>query len=83
MRHPLEKVIRIELLSLALALVIGLISIIQGNLFLIIGSIYFIVISFCCTAILEWQTHQTEQGAKHALRAFLLFLIATYLLFKL
>ncbi|CDO05106.1 hypothetical protein BN988_03689 [Oceanobacillus picturae] len=83
MRHPLEKIIRIELLTIALALVIGLISIIQGYLFLTIASLYLVAISFSCSALLEWQSHQTAQGAKHALRAFLIFLIATYLLFQL
>ncbi|MGP4063787.1 hypothetical protein ACTWPF_02625 [Oceanobacillus sp. M65] len=83
MRHPLEKIIRIELLTIALALVIGLISIIQGYLFLTITSLYLVTISFSCSALLEWQSHQAAQGAKHALRAFLLFVIATYLLFQL
>ncbi|WP_404455834.1 hypothetical protein [Oceanobacillus kapialis] len=80
MRHPFEKIIRIELLTIVLALIIGLISIIQGYLLLATCSIYLIAISFTCTALLDWKTNQTAQGAKHAARALLLFLLATYLL---
>ncbi|PAV31414.1 hypothetical protein CIL05_01805 [Virgibacillus profundi] len=83
MRHPFEKFIRLELLSIVCVILFGLIALIQGYLLLIFLSLYLLAIGLLCNAMIEWYTHQSASAGKQVLRAIMIFLFTTYLMFLL
>ncbi|RDW22306.1 hypothetical protein CWR48_00945 [Oceanobacillus arenosus] len=83
MRHPYEKFARIELISLVIVILFGLIALIQGFLILIFFSLYLIALSLVCDALLHLYFRNSQQAGKQILRAVMLFIFATYLLFAL
>ncbi|MGY0694961.1 hypothetical protein ACW2QC_19715 [Virgibacillus sp. FSP13] len=80
MRHPSEKFIRLELIAILIAALVGVFALIKGFLFIIILALYLIALSMFSGAIVEWQTHQTNRAGKHMLQAILLFIFTTYLI---
>lgn len=84
MKHPYEKIMRIELFSLGLSIFIGLIALIQSSILFILVSFYLAAISLACDAFNHnYTSHRRMQGLKQAIRAALLFLLATALIFLL
>lgn len=80
LRHPFEKFIRIELVSIGAAVLLGIIGLTLGFLFLISVSLLLLSISLCCEALVDWQTNNTLHAGKQLLRATMAFLFAIYLL---
>lgn len=84
LRHPHEKIIRIELIAIGLSFFIGLIALIQASIFFLIIAFYFIVISLVCDAFSHSYTSNRQlQSIKQAIRASILFILATGLIFLL
>lgn len=83
MRHPNEKFIKIELVSLTLAVIIGLFAIIQAAFIWFSLSVYLIAISLFCDGVIALSTHQQVWAMKQLIRSILLFLLTTLLIFKL
>jgi len=83
MRHPYKRFIKIELFSLILAIMTGLSAIIWTRVIWVILSMYLIAISLLCDGIVAQSTHQHTWAIKQFIRAFLLFILTTLLLFKL
>jgi hypothetical protein len=81
MRHPHEKFIRLELLAILLAVIIGIIALLKGFLLVMVLTLYLITFSMIFGALVEWNTRQTNQAGVHFLQAALLFVFTTYLLF--
>lgn len=83
MKHPYEKFILIELITLACAAVIGLIALIKGYLFLILFCLFLISISLVCDGMMEWNLYKSIQALKQVARAVLIVLFSIYFLFQL
>ena len=83
MRNPYEKFIRIELISLVIVILISLIALIQGLFILVFFCFYLISLSLVCDALLHLYFRNSQQAGKQILRAVMLFILATYLLFAL
>ena len=83
MRHPYGKFIRIEVISLACLIFIGFIALIQGYLLLIYFCFYLLAIGLITDAVIEWYSHQSAKAGKQIIRAVMLFLLTTYLIFTL
>lgn len=83
MRHPYEKFIRLELIAVLLAILVGLFALFKGFILLVFITFYLIGCSIACAAIVEWYTHQTNQAGKHILQALLLIIFTTYMIFQL
>ncbi|QKY70524.1 hypothetical protein [Lentibacillus sp. CBA3610] len=83
MRNPYEKYIRMELLTLALAVVIGLIAILQGYVVIILLSMYLLAFSIFCEGFLQLNTNRGMDGIKQFVKAGMLMLLATILFFSL
>ncbi|MBU5465223.1 hypothetical protein KQI49_00085 [Virgibacillus sp. MSJ-26] len=83
MRHPYERFIKIELISLILAIIIGLLAIIKANLIWLSLSLYLTAISLFCDSIVAQSTHLKVRRIKQLIRFVLLFFLATLLIFKL
>lgn len=83
MRHPYEKFARIELISLVIVILFGLIALIQGFLVLIFLCLYLISLSLVCDALLNLYLRNPHQAGKQIIRAAMLFIFATYLIFLL
>ncbi|WP_164667535.1 hypothetical protein [Virgibacillus doumboii] len=83
MRHPYEKFIRLELLTLGLVVVTGLIAIFQGYLIIMFFSLYLLSISIFCEALIALNTPHSTEGVKQFAKAVMLLLITTVLLFQL
>ncbi|GAB3789239.1 hypothetical protein [Virgibacillus kimchii] len=81
MRHPYEKFIRLELITIILVFVLGLFAIIQTYIIFLFLGLYLLVISLILTALIEFHTYRTQEALKHASRALLLFIFTTYLIF--
>ena len=77
MRHRYEKIVRVELITLGISPIVGLIALIQASFLLIILAILFISISLVCDALTHrYTSHQKVQEPKQIFRAsVLLFLI--------
>ncbi|WP_047983830.1 hypothetical protein [Ornithinibacillus californiensis] len=80
MRHPYEKFIRGELVAIGLALVFGLIALIQGVFLLIILCLYLVAASLIFDGLIAMNMRNQAHGAKQILRSVLLILLATFLL---
>lgn len=80
MRHPYEKFMRIELFSIAIAVVLGMVAFIKSYTLLLFVSFYLIAISLIAEAIISWSTFHKEQAIKSMGRAILIFLLTSYLL---
>ncbi|WP_404455980.1 hypothetical protein LG329_08580 [Virgibacillus necropolis] len=83
MRHPYEKFVRLELIILILAVLVGVLVLIKGFIFLAILLIYLIACGLCCEAMIEFHTHNQNKAFKHFLQALLLFVFTTYIIFHL
>lgn len=83
MRHPYEKFIRIELVSMILAVLMGIIVLMKGFLILIFMCFFLIIISLLTDAILLWVTYQKIQSGKQLFRAIIMLILTIYLIFKL
>ncbi|MFZ3578546.1 hypothetical protein [Virgibacillus sp. DJP39] len=83
MRHPYEKFIRLELVSLCLAVLTGIIVLIKGFIFLAIFVIYLIAFGLCFEAMVEYHTHNQNKAFKHFIQATLLIIFMSYIVFYL
>ena len=83
MRHPHEKFIVTEIVSIVSAVFIGIIGFIKGYHFLIFIALYLIALSLFCDVFIKWSTHNKTQAIKQFTRAITILFITTYLLFKL
>lgn len=81
MRHPYEKLIRLELITIVLAFVIGLFAIIQTYILLLFLGLFLLAISLILTALVEYHTYRTQEAVKHGIRALFLLLFTAYLTF--
>lgn len=83
MQHPSERFVKIELLCLGLALFIGGFAIYKTSLLLLFMSIYLIAISLLCDGLVAITTHYRVTGIKQIIRAILLFILTTLIIFNL
>jgi len=83
MRHPYEKYIRLELITIILVFLLGIFAVIQSYIIFLFLGLYLLVVSLIFTALIEFYTYHTHNAIKHALRALLLFIFTTYLIFLL
>lgn len=81
MRHSYQNIILIELGTLGGATVIGLIAIIKKSFLFVYLSLYILSVSLACDAIVLWYTYRQQEAIKQLLRAMLLFLFTTFVLF--
>ena len=82
MRHPYDKIMRLEMIALGLSIVTGILALIQASLLFIILCFYFSVLSLACDAFSHLYTsHRQVQGLKQAIRAAILFIVSTALIF--
>lgn len=82
MRRPYEKFIQMEIITLGGAAFFGFFALIKGYFLLAIVSVYFIVISIICDALIKWQFLHKLEASKQLLRAIILFLLAAILLIR-
>jgi len=82
-RHPYEKFIRIELISMISAALICIIVLIKGYLILVFICLFLLVLSLLTEAITLWFTYQKIQGGKQLFRAFMILILTLYLILKL
>lgn len=78
MDHPYLKLIRIEILSLLFGSFLGLFAIVQNYRILLFFSLYLIVISLICNALIASYMSKKAEVLKQLIRAILLFVITTY-----
>lgn len=83
MRHPYRKLIQMEFVSLLFALLIGFSALIAGYIIIIFLSIYLIVLSLICDALLLMYSRHPAEAGKQAIRGIMLFLFTTYFIFQL
>ncbi|TMN22043.1 hypothetical protein FH966_03280 [Lentibacillus cibarius] len=83
MQSPYEKYLKMERLTLGLAVVVGIISIIQGNRFIILCSLYILGYSIFCEGVIYLNTNYKDLGIKQFIKAGMVVLLSTILLFKL
>lgn len=83
MRHPYEKYIRLELITLIIAVFAGIIVLIKGFLFLAIFLIYLVACALCCEAMIELNTHNRNNAFKHFLQAILILVFMSFIVFHL
>ncbi|WP_430790103.1 hypothetical protein VBD025_05595 [Virgibacillus flavescens] len=83
MRHPYEKFIRLELISLILAIICGIIVLIKGYILLVILIILLIACGLCFEAMIELNTHNRNKAFKHFVEALLIIVFMFYILLHL
>ncbi|MFA1822447.1 hypothetical protein ACDX78_20170 [Virgibacillus oceani] len=81
MRHPYEKYIRLELITIILICLLGLFAIIQSYILFIFLGLYLLTVNLILTALIEFHTYRAHEAIKHVLRAIFLFVFTTYLIF--
>lgn len=83
MRHPYEKFIRIELICLAFVVLVGVFALIQGSSLVILMCFFVLSLSLLCDALILLYSHQTAQAGKQIIRAIMIIMFTTVLLFQL
>lgn len=83
MQHPYEKFIRLELITIAVAVIIGLFALLKGFIFVVMFAMYLLVLSLISGALVELNVNQATQAIKHLAQAVLLFIFLTYMIFHL
>lgn len=81
MRHPLENLIRSELLALAGVMVIFMFHLWKGFTILFFLAFYLLAFSIVCRAMMSWLLHEKQMALIQGAQSLLLFLLTTYLLF--
>ncbi|MBC5635588.1 MULTISPECIES: hypothetical protein [Ornithinibacillus] len=79
MRHPYNKFIQGELVAIGLAIVCGLIALIQGVFLLIVICLYLLAASLVFDGLIAMNMRNPNHGVKQMLRAAILFLLTTFL----
>lgn len=83
MKHPLEKIMRIELLAMIVLVIGGLIALIKGYQPVLMFCFYMFALSLFCDGLAAWYTHDTQHAGKQFLKAGMVFVMTTFLLFHL
>lgn len=83
MRHPYEKFIRIELISMIIAALACIIVLMKGYLILVFICFFLLILSLLTEAITLWFTYQKVQGGKQLFRASIILILTLYLILKL
>ncbi|WP_080872299.1 hypothetical protein [Oceanobacillus timonensis] len=83
MKHPLEKLIRMEVMTIIAGLFIGIFAWITGWVFFLFLACYLFIGSMLSHALILLHTRRGSDGIKQAIRAMLLFLFITSLFFYL
>lgn len=83
MRHPYRKIVQMEFISLLFAFLIGFSALIAGYMILLFLSIYLIVLSLVCDAMILMYTRHPVEAGKQAVRSAMLFIFTTYFIFRL
>ncbi|GAA0436058.1 hypothetical protein GCM10008983_10870 [Lentibacillus halophilus] len=83
MRNVYEKYIRLEFVTLGLAIVTGIIAIMQGYVIMMTGSLYFIAASLFCEGVLHTSTNNAQDGIKQLIKAGMVAILSTIMLFQL
>ncbi|WP_212927153.1 hypothetical protein [Oceanobacillus sp. J11TS1] len=83
MRHPLEKWIRIEIISIIAGVFLGIFAWITGWMLFLFFACYLFVLSIISNAFILLNTRRASDALKQMVRAALLFLFLTSLFFYL
>ncbi|SFE08344.1 hypothetical protein SAMN05216238_10834 [Lentibacillus persicus] len=81
MHNPYEKYKRMELITLALAVIIGLTAVVQGTAILMLFSLLLVAVSIFSEGLLQFNTNKAAEGIKQFVKAGILMLLAAILLF--
>src|SRR5699024_1133474 len=81
-KHPYGKLIHIDLISIVSVILIGIFAFIQGYILIIFLCFYLLTLSLFCDALIKWYTNQKNSALLQFLRATMLFLLSTYLVFS-
>lgn len=81
MRHPYEKYVRIELLTLLIALFFTVLLIIYKKAIILLFSLCFLSLSLLSEAIFLLFTNKKAEAMKQALRSLLLLLLLITIIF--
>lgn len=83
MRHPLEKLIRMEIIAMIGGLFVGIFAWITGWIIFLFLACYLFIFSMLSNAFVLLHTHRASDAMKQVIRAALLFLFLTSLFFYL
>ncbi|WP_112182238.1 MULTISPECIES: hypothetical protein [Paraliobacillus] len=81
MRHPHERLLQLQFLTLLLAIVFGIITVFSGYIFLAYVTCLMLAVNLLCEGLIEWKNHDTIQFAYHVLRVILILVFVSYLYF--
>ncbi|RYG71794.1 hypothetical protein EU245_12950 [Lentibacillus lipolyticus] len=82
MRNLYDKYIRMEHITLGLAVLTGIFAVIQGYAILMVCSLYMIAFSIFCDGVIYASTNNTAAGIKQFMKAGMVLLLSTILLFQ-
>ncbi|HEY4601766.1 MAG TPA: hypothetical protein VIG73_10910 [Cerasibacillus sp.] len=79
MRHPFERLMLWEMVSLGLAFLFGFIALIRGSFSFMIMTLFLLIISLVCNGMLLLYTNRSPLALKQILRGVLVFIIIVIL----
>ncbi len=80
MRHPYNKFIRGELVAIVLAILFGLIALIQGVFLLIVICLFLVAASLIFDGLIAINMRNQAHGIKQIMRSVLILMLALFLL---
>lgn len=81
MRHPYEKLMRIEIIGIISALLLGIFSWATGWFLFFFIACYLLILSMLCNCLILLHIRRQTDALKQMIRAALLFLFITSLYF--
>ncbi|MDY0409532.1 hypothetical protein ACFFIS_01940 [Virgibacillus soli] len=82
MKHPYEKYIQIELITLVLACLLGIAALFRGSLWLLVLCLLLMTISLVCDGFIFLHSRRAPHAGKQFSRALLLLFLIAYLLIR-
>lgn len=79
MRQPFDRYMQIEIAALGSASLFALFAFIKTSILLALVSLYLIVISLACDAMLKWELMDKITSSKQFGRAIILLLLSSYI----
>lgn len=81
MKHPLEKFIQMEIITIMAGLFIGILAWVTGWMLFLFFACYLFILSLIANALILLHTRRASDALKQVIRAVLLFLFITSLYF--
>lgn len=79
MKHPLEKLIKLEIISMIIAIIATIFVLVKGYTILLFLSLFLLSLSMLFDSFVFWSKHDKTNAIKHSVKGIILLSLTMYL----